>query len=212
MRDEDDAPNVPVPPLKPPPSDLAESIAETTPPPGAATDRDQPLMTAAQGEEIKTLLLGLRQDFRAEVDHARKESVERDKRLMDLLLQYHSEQRDDFNVKLDGQAQRFKVELEAAGALLLGGINGNSEAIRELAGKLEAAIDRAADKVLTETNGKLGIIADRTEGLAHVIGEAGITREMAKKGYDNSLNALRNQGQDVVDEFDRPTVVEIKPR
>lgn len=183
--EEDDLPNTPVPPLNPPPSEFSELPHL----PRAPTTEPAPPLTLA---EI------------LEAIHA----VET--RIADRQVQAYNDLQDEFRRRLDLQSKNAADNLDAAVKLVLGAVDGVHDEVKDLKKFIGAALERLDDNLKDEFGKKLTLVAERTVGLQHVIDAATVTKDTAKKALDTALAARREQGHEV-DEFDRPTLAEVKP-
>lgn len=187
--EEDDLPNAPVPPLKPPPRDL-DTVEP--PPQGPDTEQDSPLLTVSEFSRM----IG-----------------EFEIRLTNRMLQSHKDQQEEFENKLELRDKRFKEhlanELAAAGKVYAGAAEGVALELRDLNGRVDSAIDRAAERVKDELAAKLDIVAKRGEEVAQqleglrgaITVDAKITREMAGKAYEVATTGKHDE--------DRPTLTEV---
>lgn len=217
FRAEDDLPNVQPSPLRPLPPDLVESLATVTPPPpGPDTEQDPPLLTAAQGREILERLgavLSATEHLAAKVEHVRTEGVDRDRALCNLLMRQHSEMRDELNTKLEGQALRFKGDLDALQELMLGAVEGTRLEVIEQGNRVMYKLDRGTDDRLTAIEGAVQGLATQVADQKRVADEHWpVIEKLAKHAYNLSAAEASAADDNHADVADRPTYAEAPRR
>lgn len=198
MIEEDDPPLEQPSPMRPPP--LPSDLTETEPPPDtsrtdptpreALPDRTDEILAAVAG--LNATFESVRRDLAERIEVVRREGVERDKALLQRIIDSNATIRDEQNIKLDGLALHFKTELGAVAAIAEGGFASLDTALRALEQRFAPGVERAIDA--SGIRGEVRTLAGKVAEQTAIINDHGEQLSKILGVGEKSYNLIQSQG------------------